>query len=240
MKLKQGLKNNFSSLEGGYTIIESLVAMIMVATLMAAVAPVIAFSAGTRVQARRMELATQAARSYIDAVRLGQLEPPGGFVSETEISASALTQCSPTNSSGNPDYCETPLISATLGEFYCVDNDGGGCTPNSLTDMMVHGAIDLKDVPRGDYKDDIENGDSDTRSKLGYPLQVRVFRAAAFASSVKLSNEGVPFTVNNAGLATRNGDKERPLFETKTEIAPTENSFQNYLKRLPVPSPSPE
>jgi len=61
--------------DGGYTIIESLVAMIVVSVLMIAIAPVMAFSVATRVQARRVELATQAARTYIDALRTGAIKP---------------------------------------------------------------------------------------------------------------------------------------------------------------------
>jgi prepilin-type N-terminal cleavage/methylation domain-containing protein len=64
------------SRDGGYTIIESLVAMIVVSVLMIAIAPVMAFSVATRVQARRVELATQAARTYIDALRTGAIKPP--------------------------------------------------------------------------------------------------------------------------------------------------------------------
>jgi prepilin-type N-terminal cleavage/methylation domain-containing protein len=62
--------------DGGYTIIESLVAMIVVSVLMIAIAPVMAFSVATRVQARRIELATQAARAYIDALRTGAIASP--------------------------------------------------------------------------------------------------------------------------------------------------------------------
>jgi type II secretory pathway pseudopilin PulG len=62
--------------DGGYTIIESLVAMIVVSMLMIAIAPVMAFSVATRVQARRIELATQAARAYIDALRTGAFQSP--------------------------------------------------------------------------------------------------------------------------------------------------------------------
>jgi prepilin-type N-terminal cleavage/methylation domain-containing protein len=72
---KQKQHQNLSqSRDGGYTIIESLVAMIVVSVLMIAIAPVMAFSVATRVQARRMELATQAARSYIDALRTGAIK----------------------------------------------------------------------------------------------------------------------------------------------------------------------
>lgn len=60
--------------DSGYTIIESLVAMIVVSVLMIAIAPVMAFSVATRVQAKRVELATQAARAYMDALRVGAIK----------------------------------------------------------------------------------------------------------------------------------------------------------------------
>ena len=75
MTNQQRQQNVSKSRDGGYTIIESLVAMIVVSVLMIAIAPVMAFSVATRVQARRVELATQAARTYIDALRTGALTP---------------------------------------------------------------------------------------------------------------------------------------------------------------------
>lgn len=74
MTKRQQQQNLSQSRDGGYTIIESLVAMIVVSVLMIAIAPVMAFSVATRVQARRMELATQAARAYIDALRTGAIK----------------------------------------------------------------------------------------------------------------------------------------------------------------------
>src|SRR6476469_2268895 len=73
---KQKQQQNLSqSRDGGYTIIESLVAMIVVSVLMIAIAPVMAFSVATRVQARRIEMATQAAKTYIEALRSEALKP---------------------------------------------------------------------------------------------------------------------------------------------------------------------
>jgi prepilin-type N-terminal cleavage/methylation domain-containing protein len=68
-------QNLSQSRDGGYTIIESLVAMIVVSVLMIAIAPVMAFSVATRVQARRVELATQAGKAYIDALRTRAIRP---------------------------------------------------------------------------------------------------------------------------------------------------------------------
>ena len=230
--LKQ--KQRFRSYqESGYSILEGLVAMIMVAALMSAVAPIIAYSVGTRVQARKVELAAQAARSYIDAVRKGQLNPPNGVsISKSQqLPASPLSECWQIKNN-QLQYCQSPLININDGEFYCVDNDDDDkCTPDSLTDMMVHGVISLDNINNGTYKNDIVAATPDERQQLGYILQVKVYRAQAFSNSVTLSDKGVPFTVNNSGLATKDGETERPLFVTKTEMAPTKDLFQNIKDR---------
>jgi len=112
MTNQQRQQNVSKSRDGGYTIIESLVAMIVVSVLMIAIAPVMAFSVATRVQARRVELATQAARTYIDALRTGALKPND-----------------PTNPgfpvAGNPTAPPTDSNS-----LYCVDLDETDKCPN--------------------------------------------------------------------------------------------------------------
>ncbi|MHC5830792.1 MAG: prepilin-type N-terminal cleavage/methylation domain-containing protein, partial [Nostoc sp.] len=62
--------------ESGFTIIESLVAIIVVAILLAAIAPTIVIATATRVQSKRVELATQAVRTFIDGVKTGAVTTP--------------------------------------------------------------------------------------------------------------------------------------------------------------------
>jgi prepilin-type N-terminal cleavage/methylation domain-containing protein len=104
MTKRQQQQNLSDSRDGGYTIIESLVAMIVVSVLMIAIAPVMAFSVATRVQARRVELATQAARTYIDALRTGAIKStdPGFPV---------------------PDDTNPPAAPPSLNNLYCVKFD---------------------------------------------------------------------------------------------------------------------
>jgi prepilin-type N-terminal cleavage/methylation domain-containing protein len=66
--------------ESGFTIIESLVAIIVAAILLAAIAPVIILSAATRVQARRVEQATQATKSFIDGVKTKSIDAPSKVI----------------------------------------------------------------------------------------------------------------------------------------------------------------
>lgn len=118
---QQRQQNVSKSRDGGYTIIESLVAMIVVSVLMIAIAPVMAFSVATRVQARRVELATQAARTYIDALRTGAIKRNDrGF---------------PVPAAGNP--AAPPTGSNSL---YCVDLDETpNCSDTSKKDFYVQG-----------------------------------------------------------------------------------------------------
>ena len=112
---RQQQQNLSQSRDGGYTIIESLVAMIVVSVLMIAIAPVMAFSVATRVQARRMELATQAARTYIDALRTGAIKY--------------------TDTGRFPSNTDTPTSTNTL----CIDL--GGCDASSKKGLLVQGVL---------------------------------------------------------------------------------------------------
>jgi prepilin-type N-terminal cleavage/methylation domain-containing protein len=132
MTNQQRQQNVSKSRDGGYTIIESLVAMIVVSVLMIAIAPVMAFSVATRVQARRVELATQAARAYIDALRTGAIkpnDPTPGFPA-----------------AGNPT--DPPTAFNTL---YCVDLDETPqCTTSSKKDFYVQGVSQNGGTPPTD------------------------------------------------------------------------------------------
>jgi prepilin-type N-terminal cleavage/methylation domain-containing protein len=117
---RQPQQNLSQSRDGGYTIIESLVAMIVVSVLMIAIAPVMAFSVATRVQARRVELATQAARAYIDALRTGAIKS--------------------TETGRFPSSDDTPTTANTL----CID---GGCDASTNKGFLVQGVLQAPPTP---------------------------------------------------------------------------------------------
>lgn len=149
---KQKQHPNLSqSRDGGYTIIESLVAMIVVSVLMIAIAPVMAFSVATRVQARRIELATQAAKSYIDALRTGAVRPPGS----NPVSLPGF----PKENSAVP-----PAAPTSRNEFYCGKPDCTGT--GSSQEFLVQGLRS-------------PNAGTTLPTDTGYFLTVRVYRADA-------------------------------------------------------------
>ncbi len=220
MKLKQLLTNSPASPEAGYTIIESLVAMVMVAALMVAVAPVIVLSVGTRVNARRVELAAQAGRSYIDWVRSDSTDnSPAILINDAFSTIAYGTLDCPTSG----DYCDGPTTGSVGGQFYCVNNDDtDGCQSESLTDMVVHAGT-FGESSNTDY---IQKYASD-RAKAGYRLYVRVYRADAFLETGDLTVDTPATYITNAI-----GDRKAPLVSTSTDIAPTEKSFNNLQNRF--------
>ena len=194
------------SRDGGYTIIESLVAMIVVSVLMIAIAPVMAFSVATRVQARRVELATQAARTYIDALKTGAIK--------FGVQGSGFPIQAPANDLAGA------RVPADFGETYCVDMDGGGCSRSSGTkDFYVQGAWLNKDTS-------ITGGDPTSK---GYQLLVRVYRADSFAAGVTLNQTPQAKKQSVVGL----GDRTMPVVEMSTEIPASGNpSYKSIYDRL--------
>jgi len=206
---KRQQQQNLSDLrDGGYTIIESLVAMIVVSVLMIAIAPVMAYSVATRVQARRVELATQAARAYIDALRTGAIASP---------TPGPAGQGFPIQFTGaNVADATAPTDPNTL---YCLDMDGNGvCNPSSNKDFYVQGA----------WRNPSNPPDPTT---TGYELIVRVYRADSFASGVVLKqnprNEKKQSVVGS-GL----GDRTMPVVEMTTQIPPTTQGGASAYRSL--------
>ncbi|MGB3655467.1 MAG: prepilin-type N-terminal cleavage/methylation domain-containing protein, partial [Rivularia sp. (in: cyanobacteria)] len=116
--------------QAGFTIIESLVAVIVLGILMTAIAPTIVLSTATRVQSRRVELATLAAGAYIDGVVSGNIPaPPISKVDEDDDNAESNDKvAAPATSLSCDDldnlreekgYCTLP--ENTSYKVYCVD-----------------------------------------------------------------------------------------------------------------------
>lgn len=198
----------------GFTIIESLIAIIVVAILLAAIAPVIVLSVGTRVQAKRVELATDAAKTYIDGVRSGKIvAPPISKNNNPPIPAPSGTLSCPTTGSA---ICSISPAS-TLFQLYCVDADTGGCTQDNSKDMIIQAF---------GYNANSTNADH------GYRLGLRVYRADAFQSGVTL--KASPDIKQQRSFTSGSGLSpiQAPLLETSTEISNKSTTFSNFCDRL--------
>ena len=182
--------------DSGYTIIESLVAMIVVSVLMIAIAPVMAFSVATRVQARRTELAAMAGRAYIDGLRSGSIKfnDPDVKGFPAKYTTNLADESAPTSKDA----------------LYCIDTDGGDCSPTSNKDFYVQGVW---------LNTDTSITDNNPTSK-GYQLLVRVYRADSFDGAKKLEDKPKSRpkqSIVGSGL----GDKTMPVVEMSAEIPAT-------------------
>ena len=214
MNKQRQQQNLLQSQDGGYTIIESLVAMIVVSVLMIAIAPVMAFSVGTRVQARRTELATQAARAYIDALRTGALRPSGSTpASLPGFPTIRVADNQPVATAAAPS-------SSDINRLYCVDFDlTGTCEVSSSKDFFVQGAWQVPSsvtlTPAGDP------------TSVGYELMVRVYRADSFAPGAPGLNQN-PSQGKKQSVVGGLGDRTMPVVEMTTQIPPTSGGSSAY------------
>ncbi|BAY12815.1 hormogonium polysaccharide secretion pseudopilin HpsB [Calothrix sp. NIES-2098] len=200
-----------SSNDSGFTIIESLIAMLVVAVLLTAVAPVIVLATATRVQARRIELGTLAARTYIDGVKTGAIASPASTSTGVTLNASDPPTAGSLTCSANA-YCTVPATPAN--NLYCIDGDNDSiCSLNSNKDLLVQA---------------FRYNTASTSASAGYQLGVRVYRADGFDSNGNLKKAPSKQATFTGGI----GDRKAPLVEMTTAIAPQSTSFNDLCNRL--------
>jgi type II secretory pathway pseudopilin PulG len=208
--------------ESGFTIVESLLAVIVIAIVLVGIGPIIAFSASTRLQSRRIEVGIQSARGYLSGVQSGTIADPP--ITETgagdTVALKLKDVAAPTGNALNcthNTYCTTPPPT-NESRFYCVDNDNDGqCTNTSSADLIIQGFG--KQAPLG-----LNNPTTDQRAEAGYQLGVRVYRANGFQSDVTLrrsaDNTSTTGGRNQASAVTGGlGSRSLPVVEMTTEMS---------------------
>jgi len=199
------------SSQAGFTIIESLLAIIIVTILMVALGPVIVMSVAARVQAKRVERASNATRTYLDAVRSGAI-PATKIEVGTAFTSNAgttpfLKNLAPPTSANFP--MDSDWSKSKDSGFYCVDLDRTpGCSKGSSTDLVIQ-AFRTKGNPNE-----------------GYRLGVRVYRADAFRGGTIQTDK------EQAALKGNLGNRLAPVDILITDIPPTEKSLGTWCNRL--------
>jgi prepilin-type N-terminal cleavage/methylation domain-containing protein len=229
-KFKQP-QNYAQSSQSGFSIIEVLLAIIVVSILMAAIAPAIVLSVATRMQAKRIELGTTAAKSYIDGVRSGAIKPPlitnaHTIANDVEVPTGGGFTCSaPAGVTPAPKafYCTDPP-----SNLYCIDNDNtGNCETTSFQDMVVQGFGLSPEGAVGPTEEENEK-----TAKKGYLLGIRVYRADAFADSSDLKKSDQDANRAASTFTGGQGDRKAPLIEMTTEIFTPDTKYSDLCNRL--------
>ncbi|MEG4532250.1 hormogonium polysaccharide secretion pseudopilin HpsB [Microcoleus sp. D2_18a_D3] len=213
-KHQQPQSSLHKSQEAGYTIIESLVAMIVVSVLMIAIAPVMAFSVATRVQAKRIEMATQAAKTYIEALRSEALKQ-GGPIPGFPAPSTTGKELEKTAAPGN------------INNLFCIDKDSVPlCQADSNEDLVVQGYY-FNNLPA-----------TTNPAKTGYSLIVRVYRANSFASGVGALKTQNDLQAQQGTTTAGLGNLRAPLVEMRTEIGASDRqgAYNSLCTRINGPT----
>jgi prepilin-type N-terminal cleavage/methylation domain-containing protein len=223
-----------SSDESGFTLIESLVAIVVVAILMTAISPVIVLSTATRIQAKRIEQASIAARNFIDGVKTQTIDPTK-IPSVEGGDLAAATDSKKRNIPGGNNVSDY-LISTTKmpvptssdkSKLFCVEKDGKIKNPDCSTGAGNSFFIQARTIKV-----------TDSTANDGYRLAIRVYRKEAFdtpgvleasdASSTDKSKNKITQQTFTGGL----GSIKRPLVEMTSDIASDTTTFRSLCSRL--------
>jgi prepilin-type N-terminal cleavage/methylation domain-containing protein len=218
MQLPQ--KHNINK-DAGFTIMESLIAMVVVSSLMLAISPVLILSASTRVQSRRVELSAQIARSFIDGVRSGRIEAEDITTVNININQNALSSRNITNSTDGYLISSASMAAPTSeAGLYCVQSDGTIQPPeNNCENRLFFIQASRTSINGSDPKD-------------GYRLAVRVYR-----QDIEFDNPDRPVLANtnttkNTQAVVGSGNRQAPLVEIIADIANNNTSFTALCNRL--------
>lgn len=202
--------------EAGFTIIESLIAIIVVGILLTAIAPVIVLSVGTRVQSRRVELATQAAKSYIDGVASGSITPPPITKKDSNLIAEVKAPFGNLTCQKDNEYCSAPKDKTY--QLYCFDGSGDGkCKKEESKDILVQAFA---------YNPSTDEANS------GYRLGIRVYRADGFKDGKSLDKNEKNKKTTQSTFTGGVGKLKVPLLEMTTDIASRNTTFADFCSRL--------
>jgi len=193
--------------QAGYTLLEGLMAVIVVSVMLLAIGPVISFSVGTRFQAKRVELATQAARTYIDGVKSEAIPAP--TIKDT-----------------NPKEEKVPT---DITQLYCVDFDGDKnndtklCETTSPVDMVVQGIAynGCSTDPNSGYLLDVR------------VYRANSFDPSNTAG-IKQPSAQAPLTADS-GTTNALGNRSLPMVQMTTEVVPKDPQnidYKSLEKRL--------
>ncbi|WP_414549618.1 hormogonium polysaccharide secretion pseudopilin HpsB [Anabaena sp. CCY 0017] len=226
-----------SSSDSGFTIIESLIGIVVVAILMAAISPVLVMSTAIRVQSRRVEKATQAANTFIDGVRTGSIPPP----TANQIPLDPATAEDPRDLAQNlisSVNMEAPST-ATDPDLYLFTKDGNICHLNPESEE-----IDQPDCTSESPFDEFyiqarQIIVRESQASDGYRLAVRVYRGDVDFDKPLLANiqEDVAgnTSTKTASVVTEGlGNKQAPAVERTADIASIGTSFEALCQRFGI------
>ncbi|MTJ06618.1 hormogonium polysaccharide secretion pseudopilin HpsB [Anabaena sp. UHCC 0204] len=216
-----------SSSDSGFTIIESLMGIVVVAILLASIAPVLVMSTAIRVQSRRIEKATQAANTFVDGVKTGSILAPGEYSEDNKIPLPAATITEPRTLDQNLINLTKMPVPATQNDddLYLFKKDGVICH-TSESDCEKDATNPFEEFYIQARQMTVTGTQND-----GYRLGIRVYRGDVDFSKTLLASEDDQKTVESPITGTL-GNKQAPAVERTVDIGNRNTTFQALCSRL--------
>lgn len=218
--------------EAGFSLLESLIAVAVVSILIVAIAPMVALSTSARINARRIDQATQAARSYVDGVRGGVIDTlafPANLIKNipnaqgqyTFESVAAPTASTSLTTASTCEQVTNAVLSSTTSNPVrgtCVDTNGNGFSVNDPQDLFIQPMRSGAST-------------SDDLKRQGFWLAVRVYRADALTSTTPVRTGTATATDpanscksgSNATAFSSTGSITCPLVTIRSQVLPSVN-----------------
>lgn len=204
----KGTNAQINSAQSGFTVVEALIAMMIAAVVMIGLSPLVVLSVSARVQARRIDLATQAARSYIDGLRGDAIDPPRKDNANFRGNREDLGVPAPNN-----------LDQPVRNGITCVDKNltTVGCrNANNPPYLVIQSFRNPPNPP--------SLTDPNTIKSQGYCVGVRVYRADAFDSGSSPTETKLP-------PSPLSNTKQYPLAVVRAEII-NQTKFNTYKEKF--------
>ncbi len=216
----------------GFTLVESLMGILVISVVAVTITPPIVLSTATRVQNRRAEQAMQLAQAEVDRIRVfveqggtytAKLPPvPSGTITDNNI-ANVAAPTTFVNSTVSID--ESRKLADATTKAFGVDVD-----KDSKVDYYVQ-------LFRDNDANAIVTG-ATANTLVAFQLGVRVYSKVAKVGSLQILPASLRLT-NSSG-----GQEFRPLAVAYTTVARSDakislDKYKEYLRPSPSPSPSP-
>lgn len=216
--------------QSGFSLLEALMAVVVVSILMTAILPMIILSTATRVQSRRVDLATQAARGYVDGVRSGTIniiDPtpafPATFINDNAVDSARNQYFQNVAAPSSVNIADLNGIQGIK-----VDTNGNSFNVTDPQDLVIQ---------------PMRTGGTDLATQ-GFYMQVRVYRADAFTQDATGNLNGIQAGLtlqtgngdtcpNGRGIVTSTGGgKNCPLVVMRVDINPSTSTMNQIKNRL--------
>lgn len=206
--------------ESGFTIIESLMAIVVVSILLAGIAPIIVLATANRVQAKRIELASVAAKNFTDAVRNQTIKPDIINNSIPNINLQPAKQGQQRNLSDTLVSLTTMPVPSDKTKLFCVDSEGKIQNPDCSYGQNLF-FIQAARIQ-------VQNSNINE----GYRLAIRVYRKEAFDTSGALQASDPNNKLTQQSVTGGLGKTKAPLVEMTSDITNGKTTFSSLCNLL--------